>query len=110
MLQASIAAETIFGKAISIPKAGEREAYLDEACAGDAQLRGEVERLIQHHFRAGDFLEQPAVVFETSPPLAVERAGTVIGPYKLMEEIGTGGFGLVFVAEQQHPLRRKVAL
>src|SRR5205814_384169 len=85
--------------------------YLQEACAGDSQLRSEVARLVEHHFRAGSFLEQPAIVVETSPPpSAAERPGALIGPYKLMEEIGDGGFGLVFVAEQQQPLRRRVAL
>jgi hypothetical protein len=46
----------------------------------------------------------------TTDPPAIERPGTVIGPYKLMEQIGEGGMGLVFLAEQQHPVRRRVAL
>jgi eukaryotic-like serine/threonine-protein kinase len=111
MPQASVTAETIFGKAISIPQAAEREAYLQEICAGDAELRSEVERLVRDHFRAGHFLEQPAIVVETvPPPPAAERPGTLIGPYKLLEQIREGGMGLVYMAEQQRPVRRLVAL
>jgi len=78
MLQASVTVETIFGKAISIPEAAKREDYLNEVCAGDSQLRSEVEWLVLHHFRAGSFLEQPAIVVETSPSSPpAERPGTV---------------------------------
>src|SRR5262249_5706916 len=74
-------------------------------------LRHRVEQLLQARPRAENFLEslvpKPVVTVEE---LVGERPGTVIGPYKLMEQIGEGGFGLVFVAEQLQPVRRKVAL
>ena len=89
-----------------------RAAYLDQACSSDAELRAEIESLLHAHDATGGFLEDlPAVPDPTEDyqPIA-ERPGTVIGPYKLMEQIGEGGFGLVFVAEQHHPIRRRVAL
>ncbi len=64
-----------------------------------------------NHFRAGSFLDRPAAVLQTeAPPTQLEAIGTQIGPYKLVELIGEGGMGLVYVAEQLHPVRRKVAL
>jgi serine/threonine protein kinase/WD40 repeat protein len=90
----------------------QRAAFLDQACGPNLELRREVESLLRAHDASGSFLQdRPArqQLTENYPPI-VERAGTVIGPYKLMEQIGEGGFGLVFVAEQQHPVRRKVAL
>ena len=84
-----------------------RAACLDAACTGDADLRRQVEALMAAHERAGDFLEQ-SVVPQEGPPTG-EGPGTVIGRYKLLEEIGEGGVGRVFIAEQQ-PVRRKVAL
>src|SRR5262249_22204839 len=90
----------------------ERAAYLDGACAGDPGLRRRVEKMLAAQAQAGSFLEQPACgPAETVEDLSIrERPGTVIGPYKLLEQIGEGGFGIVFLAEQQAPIRRKVAL
>jgi len=101
-------------KALAMRSAGECQQYLDGACAGDAALRAEVESLLEASARAGSFLTSPApapnlVATVDEPPVA-DRPGTVIGPYKLLEQIGEGGFGVVFMAEQQQPLRRKVAL
>src|SRR5262245_59067245 len=103
---------SLFIQALEIPDSHERSALLDQACDGDAAMRARVERLLAAHAAAGGILDQPAV---DSPPTDLfrpltERPGTVIGPYKLMEQIGEGGFGLVFVAEQHEPVRRKVAL
>ena len=101
----------IFKAAVKLPPE-RRAAYLDQACGSDAELRAEIESLLHAHDATGGFLEDlPAVPDPTEDyqPIA-ERPGTVIGPYKLMEQIGEGGFGLVFVAEQQRPIRRKVAL
>jgi serine/threonine protein kinase/Flp pilus assembly protein TadD len=103
--------------------AEERRAFLDDACAGDAELRRRVDRLLQAHDRSDSLPQDPVAVSPTVDPApqegpdsagdrgaSVERPGTVIGPYKLMEQIGEGGMGLVFVAEQTQPVRRKVAL
>ena len=104
--------ETIFGEALEITGDEERAAFLDRATAGNPELRRQVESLLEAHFRAGRFLEPP-----TAPPTApvepsgsAEGPGTVIGPYKLLQEIGEGGMGAVFMAEQEQPLRRRVAL
>jgi serine/threonine protein kinase len=98
------------------------EAYVAEACGGDTDLQRQVARLLQVHQEAGSFLEEPAVdpraigVFSNAPgddrPTNGPREGpgTLVGPYKLLETIGEGGFGVVFMAEQQRPVRRKVAL
>jgi uncharacterized repeat protein (TIGR01451 family) len=103
--------EAILAAAVEIPSDGERREFVDRECAGDAGLKRRVEELIDNHFRAGSFLESPARPFDsTDEEAARERPGTVVGPYKLMEQIGEGGMGLVFVAEQTQPVRRKVAL
>jgi serine/threonine-protein kinase len=88
-----------------------RHAYLDGICGADAKLRRRLESLMKKNDLAASFLESPAAVL---PPIledsVCERPGTLVGPYKLMEQIGEGGMGLVFVAEQQNPVRRTVAL
>src|SRR5262245_9791621 len=101
---------TILYEAAEISSASEREAYLNRACGDDAELRHRVTRLLQHHHDAGDFLENPAAAATITLPAGVEQPGMRIGPYKLLERIGEGGFGVVFMAEQLHPVRRKVAL
>jgi WD40 repeat protein/serine/threonine protein kinase len=103
-------AKSIFGKALELEPAA-RSAYLDEACAGDPGLRARIDGLLAAHGQAGEFMRRPAAAEITAgyEPIA-ERPGTVIGPYKLMEQVGEGGMGLVFVAEQTQPVRRKVAL
>jgi serine/threonine protein kinase/tetratricopeptide (TPR) repeat protein len=105
-------ANELFLKARELRSPGERQQFLDRACAGDAALRAEVEALLQADDRAGSFLESPApdlVATVDQAPIS-EGPGTVIGPYKLLEQIGEGGFGIVFMAEQLEPIRRKVAL
>jgi len=99
----------IFTAALAKGDPDEWAAFLDEACAGDAPLRQRVESLLAEHEQLGSFMDLPSPEATIDRPLS-ERPGTVLGSYKLMEEIGAGGFGLVFVAEQQQPLRRKVAL
>jgi WD40 repeat protein/serine/threonine protein kinase len=104
--------QSIFIEALEREDPAERAAFLDRACAADPALRQRVERLLRRHQQSGPFLEPPATdpaATVEEQPLA-ERPGTVIGPYKLMEQIGEGGMGLVFVAEQQQPVRRRVAL
>ena len=71
-----------------------------------------VKKLVQDHFRAANFLERPAMDRQQTsafPPVS-EAAGTQIGPYKLLQQIGEGGMGVVYMAEQQKPVRRRVAL
>ncbi|QEG37019.1 serine/threonine-protein kinase [Bythopirellula goksoeyrii] len=105
-------AKSVFLQAIEIDDPTDREAYVDEECQGDSSLREEVVRLLNAARGAGDFMAEPALNLgetATLSPIA-ERPGAQVGPYKLMEQIGEGGFGLVFLAIQEQPVRRKVAL
>ena len=89
----------------------ERAAYLDEVCGACPEVRQRVEHFLSAQAEIGSFLEVPAPgLLATIASPASEHVGTVIGPYTLRELIGEGGMGLVFVAEQQQPVRRKVAL
>ncbi len=85
--------------------------YLGQVCSDDAPLRARIQQLLKDD-QADSFLEQPAVApgdtIDTSQPM--EKEGQSIGRYKLLQQIGEGGFGVVFMAEQQRPVRRKVAL
>ncbi len=104
-------AEAIFFAALERTDPADRMAILDRECAGDAALRGEVERLLRASGRVGGFLEGAAVdVVATQDAAVSESAGTIIGNYKLLQQIGEGGFGVVFMAQQLQPIRRKVAL
>ena len=102
--------KTIFGKALEIDSDEERTRYLDQACAGDASLRTELDNLLGAIARAGNFLGGQPPAEATIDPVPLEEPGTLIGPYKLLQLIGEGGFGDVYMAEQQEPVRRKVAL
>ena len=90
----------------------DRQSYLDEACGEDADLKAQVVALLKAHEEAEDFLSEPAVgsdVTLDSEPLAEGRE-SVIDRYKLLEHIGEGGMAVVYMAEQERPIRRKVAL
>ncbi len=109
---ASSSLETIFATALEKGSPKERGGYLDEACRDDPALRRQVERMLAAHAKAGNFLETPVAEIDRTiglPP-AAEAPGTVIGRYKLLEQIGEGGMGVVYMAEQREPVRRKVAL
>jgi serine/threonine protein kinase len=115
--------ESVFLTALEKPTPAERAAYLQEACAGNPELRRRVEALLWAHDQSGDFLDPPPVGAQptvpagfdpaagpASPRAQLEGPGTRIGPYKLVQLMGEGGMGVVFRAEQEAPIRREVAL
>ncbi len=101
----------IFDAALAIADPGERSAYLAEACGGNSGLRQHVEGLLEQYQHLGSFLEgRPSLVGTPDERPLAEGPGSVIGSYKLLEQIGEGGMGIVWMAEQTEPVRRKVAL
>ncbi len=102
----------IFTEALALPRF-ERAAYLDRACGGDSKLQRKVEALLEGHTRVGNFMETPAQTLSqrATPGISAgEKPGDRIGHYKLLQQIGEGGCGVVFMADQQEPVRRRVAL
>jgi non-specific serine/threonine protein kinase/serine/threonine-protein kinase len=102
----------IFNAALEFADPAQRSAYLDQACTGDAALRRQIEGLLEMHAQLGSFLESPAeagamTVDQSASP---EGPGTVIGPYRLLQEIGEGGMGTVWMAQQTEPVKRIVAV
>jgi serine/threonine protein kinase len=117
------AVEAIFQAALEKATPAERAAYLDQVCQGDSDLRQQVERLLHAQHQLGSFLEQPAAGATSDvvsgqwidPQRATgvtptEGPGSHIGPYKLLQQIGEGGMGVVYMAEQEQPVKRRVAL
>jgi WD40 repeat protein/serine/threonine protein kinase len=113
----------LFSQALERPAGEERATFLDRACADNPDLRRRLEELLQKYEALGTFLEAPAIsapysvntASEASAPIAEpagprEKAGDHIGRYKLLQKIGEGGCGVVYLAEQEEPVRRKVAL
>lgn len=96
--------EAVFHAARTRPAGAERVAYLDGACGQDADLRSRVDALLAADDEAKGFLDSPAVTSSREGP------GSKIGVYKLLQVIGEGGMGVVYMAEQEKPVRRKVAL
>lgn len=95
--------------AIDLPT-GERDCYLEKACSGDERLIGRIRRLLEHAEATGSFMAQPAGCLQPATPAGGLQPGTQIDRYRLLEQLGEGGMGVVFVAEQTEPVRRKVAL
>ena len=100
----------IFAEAMQISSADERRAFLDRACGDDAELRKRVGGLLDEQEKLGSFLEAPAAAVATVERPSSEHVGMLIGPYKLLQEIGQGGMGVVYMAEQKEPVKRRVAL
>ena len=115
--------ESILVAAVDIESPAERRQFIESACGSDPELQRRVAELVENHFHAGSFLEGPAVESAETAPFGAPAAETpappgdlsaapheVVGPYKLMQEIGEGGMGTVFLAQQQDPVKRFVAL
>src|SRR6266446_313243 len=98
----------LFAQELERKSAAERENFLSEACKHQPEVRQQVYSLLRAHEQAGDFLGQ--TIRLPPPDFDPEAVGTMIGRYKLLEKIGEGGFGVVYMAEQQEPVQRKVAL
>ena len=103
----------LFLEAIEIEDAQAREEFLDQACVDDPALRQELDRLLKEHFESGEFIlrenfEQSETRDDDSN-LGTE-VGQSVGPYRLMEQIGRGGMGVVYLADQREPVSRRVAL
>lgn len=91
----------------------DRPAYLDQACVDDENLRRRVEQLLEVHDRVGGFLEEPPsdlLSERMHAALNMEKPGDLIGHYRLLRQIGEGGWGIVFLVQQEEPVRRKLAL
>ncbi|MCI0537800.1 MAG: hypothetical protein L0Z50_21510, partial [Verrucomicrobiales bacterium] len=104
---------SIFNAALEIATPEDRAAYLDRACAGNIVLRSKIDSLLAAYGKESDTFDDLALdSTKTIPsgPRDGEAPGTVIGRYKLLQKIGEGGMGAVYMAEQEEPVRRRVAL
>ena len=108
---ASAREREIFLAALEQSDPAERRAYLKTACGSDTALRQRIEALLREHDEAGSFMQTPAIAGGDTQVLTVtEKPGDTIGRYKLLQQIGEGGCGVVYMAEQEQPVRRRVAL
>jgi serine/threonine protein kinase len=103
--------KSIFLAVVEIDSVAERAAFLDRACGGNRSLRAQVEALVQAHEKAQRLLDTPLAGTPWRDETQIlESPGTRIGRYKLLQQIGEGGMGVVYMAEQEEPVRRNVAL
>jgi WD40 repeat protein/serine/threonine protein kinase len=102
--------DSIFCSAIEHESPNERQAFVERTCGQDHNLKQQVERLLHAHYHGRNILDAPVQPVATIDQPSTEVAGTVIGPYKLLEEIGEGGMGTVWMAQQTEPVKRLVAL
>src|SRR5688572_4817145 len=120
MVETQVQEQAIFENARKIGSRDARQSYLLQVCGGNAKLYERLVDLLRAYDKSNSFLEVPAPGVDTSAhmswtstsvdaPLA-ERPGTIIGPYKLLEQIAEGGMGVVYMAEQLEPVERRVAL
>jgi eukaryotic-like serine/threonine-protein kinase len=114
MPKQSLSEQSIFLQALEKAAGSERAAFLDKVCGKNRKLKADVQALLDAHESLPSLeavsQSRPEPKTAAAPPPISEGPGTVIGQYKLLEQIGEGGFGLVFMAEQKQPIRRKVAL
>src|SRR5207245_5704032 len=114
MNQAQEREEALFQSAVQLV-GGERVAFLNGACHGDPALRQRLEVLLAAHEQAESLLatqveaERPTIKLDLADEPAEEAVGQNLGRYKLLEKVGEGGCGMVYVAEQTEPVRRRVA-
>ena len=102
---------TIFNEAVALDSKADRIQYLDKVCGDDLETKARVEALLRAHSEAGGFFGGKSSAFEvTTIDLVTAAPGSKIGPYKLLQQIGEGGMGTVYMAEQTEPVKRKVAL
>src|SRR5262245_31555512 len=96
--------EAVFEEALKCSSAEARAAFLNRACEGNAELQARLELMLEGHFKAEGFL---GATLPARGPLADESTGVMVGRYKLLEKIGEGGFGVVYLAEQREPVKRR---
>src|SRR5262245_20945206 len=103
-------ARAIFLEAIELSEPEKRAEFIAKACGANADLRARIARFLRSHELLGSFHDAAPLADSTIASPIPEQPGTQIGPYKLLEQIGEGGMGIVYVADQERPVRRRVAL
>src|SRR5947207_11905009 len=104
MVEQTSEAKEIFLQAVELGSPQAWPEFLDKACSGNPELRQHVERLLQAHNQSNSLLDGSGIAV-TSASTTTQRLGTLIGPYKLLEQIGEGGMGIVYMAQQTQPVK-----